>query len=417
LSPGRLGDTVATEANQLDDLSRDYVTLAFGIERHMPGFVDAYFGPDEVKEAALKGEPAPAAGLLVLAKDLQGRIETGSYSEQRKGYLTGQVRGIIATCLKLVGEPLSYVEEVRQSFDIEPDHTTESLFDNAIAALDGLLPGSGDVNERMTAWRKQYEVPVDVARKLIDLISDEARRRTLAFVDLPAGEAVEFRMVQNEPWGGYNWYLGNAKSRVDINTDLPIRAVDLPSLITHEAYPGHHAEHVLKEINLYHEHGYGEHSIQLINTPECVISEGIATLSDSVIFTPEELSDWLATTIYPAAGITGDPEREAAIGEAQRDLRAVSANAALLMHDQGASEDEVVRYLMRYSLRTEEEATKNLSFIAHPLWRTYIFCYHAGRGLLGEWINAGPASERQTRFRTLLNEQVFPSQVRGWTER
>jgi hypothetical protein len=405
-----------TEQTQLDDLSREYVTLAFGIERQVPGFVDAYFGPEEVKQAALAGEQVTPDALLAQARDLQQHVEAESLPAQRKSYLAAQVRAMVATCRKVAGDPLPYRDEVRDSFDIEPDLTPESLFDNAISALDTLLPGTGDVNERMTAWRKQYEVSPEVARGLIDLISDEARRRTLAFVDLPSGEAIEFKMVQNEPWGGYNWYLGDAKSRVDINTDLPIRALDLPGLITHEAYPGHHTEHALKEINLFHQHGFGEHSIQLINTPECVISEGIATLSDAVIFEPEELANWLATTIYPAAGINGEPEQEAAIGEAQRDLRAVSANAALLIHDQGASEEDAVRYLMRYGLRTEEEARKHLGFITHPLWRTYIFCYHAGRDLLGQWISGGPASERQSRFRTLLTEQVYPSQVRGWIE-
>jgi hypothetical protein len=402
--------------NQLDDLSRDYVTLAFGIERHVPGFVDAYFGPEEVKQAALAGEPPSPVALLAQARDLQKRIAEGDLREQRKGYLAAQVRAIIATCRKIAGDPLPYRDEVRESFDIEPDQTLETLFDEAIAELDALLPGTGDVNERMTAWRKHYEISPDVARKLIDLISDEARRRTLTFVDLPASESIEYKMVQNEPWGGYNWYLGNAKSRVDINTDLPIRVLDLPGLITHEAYPGHHTEHALKEINLYRDHGYGEHAIQLINTPECVISEGIATLSDSVIFESDELANWLASTVYPAAGIAGDPKREAAIGRAQRNLRAVGANAALLLHDQGASEAEAVNYLMRYSLRTEDEARKNLSFITDPLWRTYIFCYHAGRDLLGEWLNGAPGDERKSRFRTLLTEQVYPSQVRGWIE-
>jgi hypothetical protein len=187
------------QTTTLDDLSREYVTLSFAIERHVEGFVDAYFGPDEVKKAALAGEPVQPDELLAQARNLQQQIEAESLPEQRKRYLAAQVTAMVATCRKVAGDPLPYCDEVRDSFDIEPDHTNESLFENAIAELDALLPGSGDVNDRMTAWRKQYEVPVDVARKLIDLISDEARRRTLAFVDLPDGEAIEFKMVQNEP--------------------------------------------------------------------------------------------------------------------------------------------------------------------------------------------------------------------------
>ncbi|MDP9357730.1 MAG: hypothetical protein M3R02_21060, partial [Chloroflexota bacterium] len=72
----------------------------------------------------------------------------------------------------------------------------------------------------------------------------------------------------------YNWYLGQSRSRVEINTDLPIRANALTGLICHEAYPGHHTEWTLKEHHLYRGRGLGEFSIQLIHTPEAVIAEG-----------------------------------------------------------------------------------------------------------------------------------------------
>jgi hypothetical protein len=403
-----------TSPPPLDALSEEYVALAFGIERLVPGYVDAYFGPPAVKEAALAGDPPAPAALVKRAETLAARVGEGGFSDGHTRYLTAQVRAMAATCRRLAGEDLSYLDEVRACFDIEPERTPEVTFNDAIAELDELLPGGGDVHARMTAWRATYEVSPETARAMIDVIAAETRRRTAAFVDLPPGEAVEFAFVANQPWSGYNWFLGDARSRVDINTDNPIRAHELSGLIAHEAYPGHHAEHALKEQLLYRQRGYGEHAIQLINTPECVISEGIATLAESVIFTPEDLASWLAETVYPAAGVSGDPVREAAIRRAQRALRPVSANAALLLHHEGATEEEVVAYLMRYGLRPEPEARHSLSFIADPLWRAYIFTYHAGRDLLGRWLDAAPAGERQDRFRTLLTEQIAPSQVRDW---
>ncbi|MGH2531668.1 MAG: hypothetical protein ACRDJW_05120 [Thermomicrobiales bacterium] len=398
----------------LDALSQEYVALAYGIERRVPGYVDAYFGPPEVKAATLAGDSSEAQALVERAHALAARVATGDYMGERTRYLAAQVRAMLATCRRLAGEELSYLDEVRDCFDVEPARTPETAFNDAIAELDELLPGDGEVHTRMIAWRATYEVSPETARTMIDVIADETRRRTAAFVDLPAGEAVAFAFVAGQPWSGYNWYLGNARSRVEINTDNPIRAHELPGLIAHEAYPGHHTEHALKEHLLYQERGYGEHAIQLINTPECVISEGIATLAESVIFTPEDLAAWLAETVYPAAGVSGDPAREAAIQRAQRALRPVSANAALLLHHEGATEDEVVAYLMRYGLRPEQEARHSLGFIRDPLWRAYIFTYHTGRDLLGRWLEAAPAAERQARFRTLLSEQIAPSRVRDW---
>ncbi|MGH2561356.1 MAG: hypothetical protein ACRDJH_20010 [Thermomicrobiales bacterium] len=398
----------------LDALSQEYVALAFAIERLVPGYVDAYFGPLGIKESALAGDPPAARTLVERGHALAARVASGGCAAERTRYLAAQVRAMLATSRRLAGEELSYLGEVRHCFDVEPERTPEVVFNDAIAELDELLPGEGDVHTRMIAWRATYEVSPETARTMIDVIANETRRRTAAFVDLPPGEAVEFAFVTNQPWSGYNWYLGDARSRVDVNTDNPIRAHELPGLLAHEVYPGHHTEHALKEQYLYRERGYGEHAIQLINTPECVISEGIATLAESVIYTPEELAAWLAETVYPAAGVTGDPAREAAVHRAQRALRPVSANAALLLHHEGATEKEVVAYLMRYGLRPEKEARHSLDFIRDPLWRAYIFTYHAGHDLLGRWLDAAPAVERQARFRTLLTEQIAPSRVREW---
>ncbi len=400
---------------ELDPLSRAYVALAFGIERHVPGYVDAYVGPPAVRDEAITGPKPEPARLLAAAQVLAARVAEADFPEARVGYLTAQFQGMIATCRLLAGETLPYAEEVHRCFDVDAEPTPEAIFEAAIAELDGLLPGTGPVAERMLAWRRGFEVPPATVRPLIDAIVPEIRRRTEALVrgELPDDETVEFRLVRDQPWSGYNWYLGDARSRVELNTDLPVHANDLVGLLCHEAYPGHHTEHALKEQRLYRERGYGEHAIFLINTPECVISEGIATLAETVVFPGDELAWFQAECVYPTAGLgeRGDPAREAAIGRAQRALRAVSANAALRLHAEGRSEADAVAYLQRYGLHGEAEARQQLRFITDRLWRAYVFTYHAGRDLLGRWLDGG---DRAARFRTLLTEQVYPSRVAHW---
>jgi hypothetical protein len=386
----------------MDTLSQRYIALAFAIEAHVEGFVDAYFGPPEFKQAS---EPLPPAELVAALASLANDLTASDYPAQRKGYLAAQIRAMRATARKLAGEELSYRDEVRLLFDIEPVFTPETVFEEAIAALDEQLPGEGSVNERMEAWKKRFEVAPEVARQMIDRISDEARRRTTALIALPSDESVEFSLVSDKPWSGYNWYLGNNRSLIEINTDLPIRANNLLDLICHEAYPGHHTEHALKEQLLYRERGWGEHTIQLINTPECVISEGIATLAAEMIFAGDG-EQWANEVIYPLAGIVGDPEREKRIGAASWNLRALSGNGAIMLHEQGADPEEVVQYIMRYGLRTEREARQSLRFINTPLWRAYTFTYFVGRELLNTWLAAG---DRKARFKQALTEQIYPS--------
>jgi hypothetical protein len=408
------GDSVMQKP-ELDAFGREYARLSFAIERHVPGFIDAYLGPDDLRAALDPGPTGyPQAHALVTAtRELLARIPMLDATEGRKGYLTKQVEAMLTTARRVAGEELPYREEVRLLFDIEPVATPEGVYDAAIADLETLLPGDGPIAERLIAWRQSYAIPPETARRLVDIILPELRARTQEFVDLPEGESIEIRMVQDQPWSGYNWYLGNGRSRVDLNTDLPIYAYRLTDLLAHEGYPGHHTEHALKE-RLYTEQGLGEHALQLINTPECVISEGIATLAEKMLFDPNELVRFRRERVYPAAGISGDTEREVAIGTALRILRSVPGNAALLLHEEGRDPQDVVAYLQRYGLVAEAEARQRLRFIADPLWRAYIFTYHVGYELISGWLDQVPA-ERHGRFRTLLTEQVYPSQIAAWT--
>jgi hypothetical protein len=258
-----------TEKPPLDPIGRDYARLAFGIERHVPGYIDAWLGSEAERAALAPPEPPAPATLVQEADALLQDVQTADISESRRGYLIRQIVAMATTARRLNGEALPYREEVSRLFDIEAAATPEGVFEAAIADLDGLLPGDGPVGERMAAWKAGYVVSPESAAALVDVILPELKERTEAIVALPADEAVEVRLVRDKPWSGYNWYLGDGRSRVELNTDLPIYAYRLTDLLAHETYPGHHTEHALKE-RLYTDEGLGEHALQLINTPECV---------------------------------------------------------------------------------------------------------------------------------------------------
>ena len=394
----------------LDSFGQAFARLSFGLERHVPGFIDAWLGSD-ADRAALEPTTAPAAADLVAeAGALKGQATALDTSPQRREYLLKQITAMETVARTLAGEQFPYREEVRLLFDVEPSAKPEVKFEDAIRELDSLTPGEGPVLERLAAWRAQYIIAPETARQLVDVILPELRARTRTIVTLPDDEVIEIRMVSDQPWSGYNWYLGHARSRVDLNTDLPIHAYRLTELLAHEGYPGHHTEHLLKE-RLYTEEGFGEHALQLINTPECLISEGIATTAEGMAFSPEELAAFRREHVYPAAGITGDPEREIAINAARAQLSSVPSNAALLLHEAGADPEEVVAYLQRYGLSTEAEARQRLRFISDPLWRAYIFTYDVGRELVLNWLGEGPEATRRQRYARLLTEQMTPSQL------
>ena len=106
--------------------------------------------------------------------------------------------------------------------------------------------------------------------------SSERRARPRNF--RPAGRrGPRGQLVTGQPWTGYNWYDGGRRSRVDFNTDLPVRAARISSASpTRRTRPPPRAR--LEGGDLVDRHGRLESSILLINTPECLISEGLADL-------------------------------------------------------------------------------------------------------------------------------------------
>lgn len=393
----------------MDNWGREYILLGLRLDKEIPGFVDAYFGPTELK-SQVDHEPTPSAGDLVSAALRLGDTLTAQgYPASRTAYLARQIRALETVTRKLAGETFSLEAEVEGYFDIRPQRTPEATFEAGLALYEAALPGPGSLTDRVVAWRTSYELPrskSDLALPLMAQAVAEARQRTLTLVDLPAGENVELQAVSQQPWGAYNWYLGGYRSRIDVNLDLPTNLPRILELAAHEGYPGHHTEHALRDQLLYQARGYAEHAIQLILTPEAVISEGIATVAEEVIFSPKESNAWLTDTILPQVGITPLPGDLTKIKQAQKLLRGVQSNVAFMLHVDGCSDDEAVAYLMRYALISEVRSRKSLEFLKSPLWRAYTFTYFYGYNMMRPMLQG---DDRQAVFRRLLTEQVYPS--------
>ncbi|MGD8623788.1 MAG: DUF885 domain-containing protein, partial [Anaerolineae bacterium] len=99
------------------------------------------------------------------------------------------------------------------------------------------------------------------------------------------------------------------------------------------------------------------------------------------------------------------------LARASKGLRRVSANAALLLHREGRSAEEVQGYVMRYGLSTPKEAEQTLRFLENPLFRSYIFNYSTGKDLLAPLLEGKDAAENYWR---LLTEPFTPVQVEAW---
>ena len=402
-----------------DAIAEDYLLLGLRLDQRIPGLVDGYYGPAELKARVDMEQLRAPARLREDAAALTARVGQEVEDPQRRDWLLAQARALAAHAQAIDGEPLPYRDHVALCLGFEPPRHDDDGFRQALAAMDELLPGEGPRNERLVAWDRSLEIPGNRLPGVLDRLVERFRDRARRDFGLPEGEDLRVSIVNGQPWAGYNWYDGGRRSRVDINTDLPVRAPEVVKTVAHETYPGHHLEHAWKEAELVDRLGRIESSLLLINAPECAISEGLADFGISFATPPDERAD-LLVEVFERAGlaVAADPvearetaERAVALAGPRQRLGASRGNAALMRHADGASHDEVLAYLQDVGGYTPSVAAKLVEFIEHPLWRTYVFVYHEGEALVSRWVDAAPARDRVARFGRLLHEQLTPGRL------
>jgi hypothetical protein len=368
-----------------------YVRLGLQVGRHVEGMVDAYFGPSQLA-AAVDAEPPVDPGALV--SEAEALLD-----ELEEGWLRDQVVGLRTYAGVLAGEAGSYADEVEGCYGVRPASTEEAVFAAAHERLEELLPGEGPLAERYERWRSSILVPAEQVERTVAAVVEEARAWTGRLVELPDGEGVALEIVRDKPWLAFNYYFGDLRSRIAVNVDLPLSAIDLLQLTIHETYPGHHAERCCKEQLLVRGRGLLEETLVLVSTPQSLVSEGIAELAPELLLGSEGGSAFAA--VMHGAGIELDLAHALAVERARGPCRWAVVNAALMLHGAGASEAEAQAYLERWALLTPERAAHAVRFFTEPTSRTYVITYSAGLELCRSYVAGEPE-----RFRRLLTEQV-----------
>jgi hypothetical protein len=374
-----------------DSVAERYLRLGLQLGRHVDGIVDAYYGPLELAAAVAAEPPVDPRALVAAAKELLDELDDG--------WLRDQVAGLRTYAGALAGEPGSYADEVEGCYGVRPAYTDEAVFTAAHEQLEELLPGPGPLARRYEGWQASIRIPAEHVERTVAAVIEQARIATRRLVDLPAGEEVVLEIVRGVPWLAFCSYLGALRSRIAVNVDLPMSAIELLVLAIHETYPGHHAERAAKEHLLVRGRGLLEETLVAVLTPQSLISEGIATVAPSLLL--EGGGGAALAAVVHDAGIELDLAHALAVERALEPCRWVEVNAALMLHERGAAEAETRAYLERWGLMTPALAAHLIRFLEEPTSRTYIVTYPAGRELCRAYVGGEPE-----RFRRLLTEQV-----------
>ena len=395
------------------DLVTEYLKLGLRFDRVVDGFVDAYTGDPALQEQ-VADEPAPdPAELSRQAAPLSAAVADTDLDAARAAFLTAHLDALAVAGRRLAGEPMSFIDEVQSYFQVRIERGRHRRLRRG-ARRDLRAAGrhrpAGRPAGGVPGGR---DVPAGTGRAGG---ADRGRRApgTGRRADRPADlpEHIDFEIARDVAWSGFNYYLGGFGSRVAVNADIGHRMSQFGVLVAHECYPGHHTEHCRKEDLLVNRGGEADTPIFLVNTPQCLMAEGLGDLALTAAV-GAGWGRWLAE-VLDGIGPGFDPDLVEALEVASRPLNTVRQNAAILLHDRGADPEEVVAYQQRWAMPTEEQASQRMRFLTDPLWRAYTSTYVEGDRLLRPWLTSrSPETTALQRFQRLLDEPLTPAVIQA----
>lgn len=398
----------------LDSIAQDYVRLVLEIDAHEPGYVDAYFGPAEWRDAARKS-PREQAALKREADRLRGVLARyqppGPESAQRAKVLAANVASARFRLDMIGGARVKFVDEAERLFALRPQLKPLGHYDAVLARIEDLAPGPGPLSERVDAFRKKYAIPEARLPTVMDAAIAECRARTSEHIVLPEGESFRMEVVKDKSWGAYNYYQGDNTSLIQINTDLPVSIGNALVLGCHEGYPGHHVQGIYNE-RAYRTKGWAEFSVLPLYAPAAPINEGGGDFGVYLAFPGAQLLKFEREVLYPLAGL--DPQTAAAYDAfrtAMADLDGAALTISQMYLDGEIDKARAIDLTQRYELVARDVAEQSLDFDEE--YRSYVINYSIGEDLVRGYVERAGESpaDRWTAYERILSQPTLPADL------
>ena len=408
-----------------DPIASDYLLLGLRFDQHLPGLVDGYYGPADLK-ARVDTEQLRSPRRLL---ETSPRSPSGSTAEvDAPGpscLAVAQLQALDAHARALAGEPLSVPRVRRALHGLRAARATRTASSMTAVACDRrLLPGPDPVAERLRHGIDAARDPGRIAcQSVAEWLLGRFRDRAAHDFGLPEGETAASPSSGTGPGSRIDWYLGGRRSRIEINIDLPVHRAGLIVTLAHERLPGPPSRGGMEGDGSRRWTGTRlEASMILTNTPEGPVSEGSPATATRFASPLDERADLLLELVRSRwAGHRGRSgcgprgrraQPSALIAAAERPrcrdpMRPRSADMPKVRQS-----EDVLAYLRDVGRYPHDVAAKRLEFIDDPLSRLYVVRL---RRRVRSWSHGGSrqaeAPDRVGRFGRLLHEQVTPGRL------
>src|SRR5207247_3832973 len=114
-----------------DPIARDYLILALRLDQRIPGLVDGYFGPADLKAQVDMEQHRAPEQLRDDAMALRDRLAVEVEHQDRRDWLDIQLLALETQSAALAGDALPYLEHVARCFAFAPRRRPDAEFEDA----------------------------------------------------------------------------------------------------------------------------------------------------------------------------------------------------------------------------------------------------------------------------------------------
>lgn len=405
----------SVNAQAVNQLAADFVRLSLEAGAHEAGYIDAYYGDPAVRQAA---EAAPrskaeltqaAVHLRRTAQQLQQQSRD-SMEQRRLAALSAQIYAAETRLRMMQGETFRFADEAERLFGVRPILHPLSDYDAPLAALDTMLAGGGPLPQRVEEFSARFTISKDRLQSVFDKAIALCRAKSMAHIAMPESESFLLSFVTDKSWSGYNYYQGNFHSKIEVNTDFPIRLPRAIDLGCHEGYPGHHLLNMKLEEKLVRGQGWQEFSVYPLYSPLSLIAEGSANYGIDLAFPDKQQVE--RDVLMPLAGLP--PAHDDLYWRVQDAMTAISGARLTIAQqylDGEIDRATAVALSQKYLLLTPQRADQSIRFTEQ--YRSYVINYGLGEAMVRAFVEAGGADEktRWHRMEKLISEPTLPSDL------
>jgi hypothetical protein len=406
----------SSPAASLDAAAESYVRLVLALAERDADSLDIYYGPSAWEEDA-RARRLSIVDVRTAAAPLVQSLEAMRFhdaeAEARRLFLTRQLRAVVTRIDIVRGARPPFADEVRDLFGLDGPlgrdrlEGRDGLETEARAELERLLPGAGDLSMRYAAFDRRFIIAPDRLAAVFALALEGCRAATRVHIDLPPNEHVDVD-YSNLAWSAFTRYQGQARSRITVNTALPLTVDRALDLACHEGYPGHHTLDSLVDAR------FGgrrvELSVRPLFSPQSLLHEAAASLASELAFSESARVAFERDTLFHAAGLDpAEADRYVRVARLVDRLHGVQTDIARRYLDGDLDFPRASAALERDALMPSADAT--LKFINQ--FRTYAVAYTAGRDALTRVLDARATAKDDvaSRWRAYISVVTDPSQT------